>query len=331
MKTAHLLCVIGLVAGFAAHAEQPGLPSANQVDPPHQLPAQPASIGGANTGLPAPSAVPQPNLPATVEPPPLVVDRDDLFRRLLDNTLPLTPDQVRALKERIDQAQRAAATPVKNPPRPVSTPLKVSLSPGSVMPPVRLSTNIVTSLTFVDSTGAPWPVKDVVPGSKAFDVKRPTDATITVSPLSPYAYGNLKVFLVGEQAPIRLVLVTQQKEVDEHAEVRVIDGQGPNARISVTKSELPGAMNPALQSFLDGVTPEGAKRLKVDGADASAWSYNGRLYLRTRAVLLSPAEIGSGFSADGTAAYELPPTPSVMVSVNGQTRHLKIQAPDGGK
>lgn len=333
MNTARLLVVLILSTSFAAFAEQSGLPTASQIDPPHQMPAQPASADGVSTGLPQPAAAgaAQPVIPSTIEPAPLVVDRDELFRRMLDDTLPLTPQQVKALKARIDQAQRAAATPVRNPPRPVSTSIRVSLNPGAVMPPVRIAPNIVTSLTFVDSTGAPWPVKDVVPGSKAFDVKRPTPATVTVSPLSPYAYGNLKIFLVGEEAPVRLILVSQQKEVDEHAEVRVSDGRGPNARMAVTKTQMPDSMNPVLQSFLDGITPQGARRLKVSGGDAVAWHMNGKLYLRTRSILLSPAEIGSGFSADGTAAYELPLTPSVMVSVDGQRRYLKIQEPDGGK
>ena len=61
------------------------------------------------------------------------------------------------------------------------------------------------------------------------------------------------------------------------------------------------------------------------GADAQAWLIGQTMYLRTRLTVLSPGWIGKMVSPDGTLAYELPRTSSVLVSRYGEPVELKIE------
>ncbi|WP_251365941.1 DotH/IcmK family type IV secretion protein [Coxiella-like endosymbiont of Rhipicephalus sanguineus] len=45
------------------------------------------------------------------------------------------------------------------PPKPTSASVIVNLSPEATLPVIRLSSGFVTSLVFLDSTGAPWPIQ----------------------------------------------------------------------------------------------------------------------------------------------------------------------------
>ena len=80
------------------------------------------------------------------------------FNALLQQNMPLTPQQVIKLRQMIDTSQRAASTPPTVPPKPVSTTVMMNLAPGTTPPAIRLAKGYVTSLVFVDSTGAPWPI-----------------------------------------------------------------------------------------------------------------------------------------------------------------------------
>lgn len=248
------------------------------------------------------------------------------FNTLLQQNMPLTPDQVVLLRQQIDLAQRAAAIPANIPPKPVSTTIMINLAPGTTPPAIRLAQGYVSSLVFVDSTGSPWPIA-------AFDIGNPKSVNIQwdgksniifMQAVAAYSDGNMVVRLVGLPTPITLELVAGQRVVDYRVDLHV-SGIGPNAKELPIGTPLPESASQLLLGILDGVAPAGSHQLFVRGADAQAWFLAERIYLRTRLTVLSPGWFGKMVSPDGLNAYELPRTSSVLVSRYGEPVELKIE------
>lgn len=251
----------------------------------------------------------------------------DAFRSIQQEAFPLSPNQIKTLHNMLDDTQRATASaPFEQPPEPTSSSLFVKLAPGTVPPVIRLSKGFVTSLVFIDSTGAPWPIE-------AYDLGNPTtfniswnkkDNTLMVQARSTYTYGNLAIKLVDLNTPVMLTLIPGQKIVDYRVDLRV-QGMGPNAKPSIQGAGMPAAANPLLLNILDGVGPEGGTRLQVQGDLGDAWLYEGKMYLRSRLTLLSPAWFAKMSSADGTHAYELQVAPMVLMSHQGKPVQLRVE------
>lgn len=248
------------------------------------------------------------------------------FNAMMQQNMPLTPQQVIKLKQMIDQSQRAAAMPPNVPPKPVSSTIMVNLAPGATPPAIRLAQGYVTSLVFVDAAGSPWPVA-------AFDIGDPKTTNIQwdgksnvllVQASAPYGDSDLVIRLVGMNTPITLELVLGQRVVDYRTDIHVA-GLGPNSKDLPTGTGLPNSANQLLLGVLDGVAPPGSRQLQVRGGDCSAWLMGDRMYLRTRMTVLSPGWMGRMVSPDGMYAYEMQRSSSVLVSQYGQPIELKIE------
>lgn len=249
------------------------------------------------------------------------------FTTMVRNLMPLSPQQIVTLRDMFNQTQQAVTQYPGVPPKPTSSSILVNMSPGSTPPVIRLRAGYVTSLVFLDSTGQPWPVVGFDLGNPhAFNIQ-PTvpdgkSDTLLVQASMTYQEGNLAVMLKDENTPVMLTLIPGQRAVDYRVDLRV-PGLGPNAVIGV--AGLPQTENPMLLSFMDGVAPEGATLLDVEGAPAQAWSYQDHLFLRTRVTILSPGWISSMNSPDGTHVYELAKTPVVLASQRGEMIQLSIK------
>lgn len=248
------------------------------------------------------------------------------FRSVSQDAFPLSPDQINALRNMLDQTQRAqAAAPYKTPPAPTSTSLNIDLAPGAVPPVIRLSKGFVSSLVFIDSTGAPWPIE-------AFDLGDPTafniswdkkSNTLMVQARQDYSYGNLAVNLKNLNTPVMLTLVPGQRVVDYRVDMRV-PGQGPQAAISIG-DDLPAPADNQLLNVLNGIAPMNGRRLKTENDFAQVWMVGDVLYLRSAYAMLSPAWVAKMSSADGMNAYKLQPAPLVLLLRHGQIVSVKVE------
>lgn len=252
-------------------------------------------------------------------------DSQEAFRSMLLQNMPLSPSQVVKLRQQVDLAQRASAIPANIPPKPVSSTIMVNLAPGATPPAVRLAKGYVSSLVFVDSTGTPWPIA-------AFDIGNPKSVNIQwdgrsniilMQAVSPYAFGDIVVRLVGLPTPITLELISGQRSVDYRVDLHV-SGIGPNTKELPVGTDMPNGASQLLLGVLDGVAPAGSRQLKVAGR-SKAWLLGERIYLRTRFTVLSPGWIGKMTSPDGMQAYELPKTSTVLISRYGDPVQLKIE------
>lgn len=319
-------------------SQQPGT---NEAGAPPFLPSSGSfeSPGAPPQTVPVENILPPPGQPLSYEqgqetmlesappsPRPVSPAESTAFNTMLQQKMPLVPQQVVRLRQQIDLAQRAAAVPANIPPKPVSTTLMVNLAPGTTPPAVRLAQGYVSSLVFVDSTGSPWPIASYDIGSpKTVNIQWDGKSNIILlQAVSPYSYGDIVVRLVDLPTPVTLELVAGQRVVDYRVDLHV-SGIGPKAKDLPIGAQLPNSANQLLLGVLDGVAPPGSKVLTVKGADCLAWQLGEALFLRTRLTVLSPGWVGKMVSPDGMQAYELPRTSSVLVSRFGEPTELKVE------
>lgn len=248
------------------------------------------------------------------------------FEQMKKNLYPLNPEQIVRLKQIYQTNEYAQAATPGTPPKPTATSQFVNLSPGSTPPVIRLSQGFVSSLVFLDSTGAPWPISAYDLGDpNAFNIQwDKTSNTLMIQAMKLYNYGNLAVRLKGLNTPVMLTLIPGQKAVDYRVDLRV-QGYGPNAKTMPMEEGVPPAASDLLLHVLDGVPPPGSQRLVVNGGDARAWLANEKMYIRTNLTILSPGWIASMTSADGTHAYEMQKSPVLLVSWHGKVMQLKVE------
>lgn len=247
---------------------------------------------------------------------------DEVGRQLF----PLTPERIIRLKQMYHASEFADASPAGVPPKPTATSQFVNLSPGSTPPVIRLAQGFVSSLVFLDSTGAPWPISAYDLGDPAaFNIQwDKTSNTLMIQASKLYNYGNLAVRLRGLNTPVMLTLIPGQKAVDYRVDLR-IQGYGPLAKNMPMEEGIPPSANDVLLHVLDGVPPQGSQRLVVSGGDARAWAINDKMFVRTNLTILSPGWIASMTSADGTHAYEMQKSPVLLVSWHGKVMQLKVE------
>lgn len=317
----------------SAPPDQNAPPADQTVAAPQPVPAQGQGLydntqGNGAVATPAPAQPTADQTSADADNSGMVSEdsvRDDAFNAMTQNQLPMSPEQIQKLRSLFNQSQYAAATMPGVPPRPTVTSQFVNLSPGSTAPVIRLAQGFVTSLVFIDSTGAPWPIAAYDIGNpSAFNIQwNHSDNTLMIQALTLYTYGNLAVRLQGLPTPVMLTLIPGQKAVDYRVDLR-IQGNGPNA-IPVPVTGLPSSANPELLGVLDGIPPEGSAEIQIEGGCAQAWVRGNQLFVRTHYTILSPGWTSTMSSADGMKAYQMPKAPLLLASANGKIIQLKLE------
>jgi intracellular multiplication protein IcmK len=245
------------------------------------------------------------------------------FKEALKQLYPLTPDQQRTVRDKGDKNDRALGQPLL-PVSPVSRSVRVSLKPGDMPPVVQTSPGWISTLTFADVTGQPWPVLSVTNGnSDAYDVKNSGPAgssnIVTISSKQAYVPSNIAVTLAGARVPVMITLnPSTNGKVDFRVDAQ-IDQRGPNSSYDVVTSDaLPPTGDSVMLGFLDGVPPDSATKLKTSDGRTQAWRYNDMMYIRTTNILLSPAYISKQSNVVGVNVYVLNEVPVLMMSGSGQ-------------
>ncbi len=187
IKSLMAAAMVSLVAG-TAHAQEgsdlllpPATYSQNQV--------LQQNVGGL------PAALPQAAQPTEEE------LNKKAFDAALKTMYPLTPEQQKTVRETGDRLDRASGEPLA-PVSPVSRSVRVSLRSGDAPPTIKTSPGWISTLTFADVTGQPWPVLSVTNGNPdAYDVKSSgaegTSNIVTISSKQAYVPSNIAVTLLG--------------------------------------------------------------------------------------------------------------------------------------
>lgn len=275
---------------------------------------------------------------------PATPTQENAFSQVTQKAMPMTPKQIHQLKRMLKETKHAAASPATTPPKPETTSIMVSLSPGHTPPVIRLQQGFISSLVFVDSNGNKWPIIGYDLGDPdSFNIQwQQNSNTLLVQATSQFHYGNLAVRLKGLPTPVMLTLVPGQRSVDYRVDLH-IQGRSPTAKEELASSGgsseggssggggITGVSN-TLIKVLNGIPPKNSERLKVKGGrcqegrqNCRAWTVDDKLYLRLPMEVLSPGWLSRVKSSDGMKAFKLEKTPSVLVSDHGQTTELKIE------
>ncbi len=252
--------------------------------------------------------------------------RTEAYDAALQSLLPLNPDEIRTLIERYDRTQESVALPVYPAPKPEFVVESISLDPGTPPKVIKLAYGHVTTVTFVDETGAPWPVENIswAGNFSVIETEASPDQythVLKISPESEFAYGNMSIDMLALQTPI-IITLEANRDIVHYRFDAVIPDYGPLAKAPIinTGGMASTGNNKDMSSALEGVFPQGSVRMDVSGVDrrTSAYRYNGRTYVRTPLTLLSPAWSSSVSSADGTKVYEIDNAPVLLLSDRGQ-------------
>lgn len=230
------------------------------------------------------------------------------------NILNIPDSRIKEANKDIYNKGRVLSEPPVVPARSVNGVLTASIAPGAISPVIRLAKNRTTAIIFTDLTGQPWPIVNYDGLSdEDFVVKRldgPEGYVLSVTPKGGFVNGNLALILKGLASPISLEFVSAQKEVDAKTEIRV-QAKGPNTQF--TSIGIPDGIDSSLLSVLQGVPPQGSKELRVSSNAVQAWlAKDGRMYVRTRYKVMSPAFENVTSSPDGTFAYKMMAVPVVL-------------------
>lgn len=249
--------------------------------------------------------------------------RKGAFQAALNKVLPLRPEEIRTLLEHYDRTIESTELPVHPNPRAETVVQNVSLDPGSPPLVIKLAFGYVTTVSLLDSSGAPWQIEDmswVGEFNVMADTAQERTHIFRISPESDFSHGNLSVRMIGLDTPIVFTLETNRDFVYYRFDA-VLPGNGPNATAPLIQPGVTLAAGDVdMSAALSGVTPKDAVKLSVDGVDGrtSAFKYNNYTYVRTPLTLLSPGWESSVTSADGTKVYALVDAPVLLLSDKGR-------------
>jgi intracellular multiplication protein IcmK len=247
------------------------------------------------------------------------------FKALLKQYFPLSSDQLHQFKDASAEQKKANAMPPGPAPTvETSNIIPVDFKPGHVMPVLRIAAGSVSSIVFTDKAGKIWPIVSYTIGDpEAFGIQwNKSTGVLMVQGKKLYGQSNIGVVLQGMDIPVMLTILLGQNNWDYLDYVQVQQYMASDQGI-----DQPSSVTPApsyLISVLNGVPPAGALELPVAGGSAKVWAYLGRYLMLTQSTLLSPTW---SFRADGPSgyhAYELQPTPYLMVSNQGQIQKLVV-------
>ncbi len=261
--------------------------------------------------------------------------RSEAFDAALEGLLPLRPTEIRSLLERFDRTQESVETPVYPNPKPEVVVQNISLDPGTAPAVVKLAYGHVTTINFLDSSGAPWPVQDISwagnfevieAGAGGEEEGASFTHMFRISPQSEFAYGNMSITMTALRTPVIITLETNRDVVHYRFDA-VIPDYGPLAEAPLIEAGISTAAgDEGMSSILEGVIPQEAEKLSVSGADGrtSAYRYNESVYVRTPYTLLSPGWSSSASSADGTRVYAIEDAPVLLLSDRGRMVRAKL-------
>lgn len=261
-----------------------------------------------------------------------------------------SPAEIIRLRRKLQDQTAAAASPVVgNYDEDIPTDIldleesfDLAMVPGETAPRIYIARYQSTAVQVIDSFGNHWPIRKisnflnglvmieraidgldmerdedgeaVTEGGRGITMSDPQSGSFTVSSLRHGAVGNATIYLENMSQPISVVLVTKPGLFHRNATIR-IGAVGPNSSYAemFERGVEPGMPpNPDLNNALHGVTPAGAERLVMEGANGKAWVKGDHIIMQTDLAVFSPKILEATHSAGRFRAYKIPKTTRVM-------------------
>lgn len=267
-----------------------------------------------------------PPLPGYGSPVRMETDSQSFRQAVPETGFALTPKQI----EQFHQIQLESAMATNKGPlvQGRAIVLPVSLAPGEVPPTIRLAFGYMTAVSFVDNSGAPWPISSDALGNPAqfapIIPKGGKSNILLIRPNVPGASTNIAIMLKGLDTPVVFPITSTLQHADYRVTVQ-IDRMGPNATPPVfLRGPDERTASEPLMAALEGVTPAASHNLTVSGiGHVQAWRSGNTMFVRSRATLVSPAWSGQA-SGDGYTAYQMPYAPALLFSSGGALVNARV-------
>ena len=263
---------------------------------------------------------------------PLTPEEITAYGAALQSQFPMTPEMIQDYRRRVDESQKAAATPPSGQfPNAISDAKRLTLN-SSQEPEVLLTgPDTVSVMAFYDQTGAAWPIASYVIGKpNSFQVYAMQEGSnqLAVTPLVPHGFSNIVVSLVGESRPLVFEVRTNSLNTHYRRDFTV-HGLGPNAAskpLQTRQSEpVARASDDVMMAFATGADiPGNAVRLSTDNGAVKAWSYDGAIYLQSADAIISPPASRILTGPGQVKAYRIRPTSVALISSNGRVSKVRI-------
>jgi len=244
------------------------------------------------------------------------------------NEIPLPPEKVIEHRKKRQALERANSIRVSGPVNETFDTMNLPMEQKEAIE-VYIVPGYLSTLTFFDSTGAPWPIEYAQPGNQSFQMKiaGKKGNIINLDTSEMYSDANASIGLVGQNHNYIIKLVANDKKNTSKLSFRVPD-RGPEAKQQIASSR--SVVENAPEEMYDIINGriynlEGAKNVKISGVEADGYEYNGFLYIVSRHNLLSPARENSVSLPSGTTAYKIYPTSSLQFSVNGEKVFASVE------
>lgn len=287
--------------------------------PPPSPPSKAQGLGAAPVaGNPMPTPLPSGS-----------PQKADLVNESLNQIAPLTPAETLLLRKQIAERQRAAKQPLNPLAKPAFRMETVDLSAGAMPQVIRISETEGATLSFMDLAGRPWKVVNASSFNTAgLDIGRDGSYGIVISAKMPELVGNVSIRLEDLLNPVVVQVIAGPgvPAVDYSVGLQIpryLPNEAPPIGNVVSQPNLKVAN---LMDYVMRTPPKDAKQLTVSGLPgAMAWQDPaGNLMLRTTSLAVSPNPIHRQSSFDGMTVFELPVTPYVLVTADGQYSNVHI-------
>lgn len=253
--------------------------------------------------------------------------RKEAYEETMEETFPLTPNQIEAIKRSFDKENTILSTPSNLYPQAQTSTRQINLAPGSEIPVVRLTKGYISTLVFLDQSGQPWPVANYSIGDpNIFNIQWDSQSHVLfIQPQRVFAHGNMGVRLAGSSTPIMIQLACGRSDVDYRLDF-TLPGLGPHGKPHEPGlGDHQGPTVDELSTFLDGKSSPGAIQLTLSPQMGQAWLHQGHVILRTTSSVISPKWIAVSSSSDGTKVYKLPRMNTVVLSSGGKTQSVRLE------
>lgn len=211
-----------------------------------------------------------------------------------------------------------------------SEPIHLAVAPG-----------YASSMVFYDDAGRPWPiVGDVIGNGAAFKSTTTGESKhiAVFEIMKNFTQSNALINLEGLPVPLVIHLTGTSSVVDSRLSIR-IPRIGPATEEALSSNPAiiqsggstgnAGTAPSEMMEMLNGGKLKGGKKYSLEGVDGSAYLKGGKLYLRTKAKLISPpinAPISMELqSPTGYNVYKIPPSTHLIFSDEGERVDAEVK------
>jgi intracellular multiplication protein IcmK len=247
-------------------------------------------------------------------------DSQKIFNDIMNELLPLSPEEIRRFKGKVDKRNKALTN---SPPNSLGNrSLTINVTPGVTSPKVTVSPGLLTALVFTNSKGESWPVTSVVTGDNQLinsEIHKDSKHQILVSPLARNGHSNLLVGLKNLDQPIMIRLyinsgVDPSQNVDGLVNFRI---NSPEPPAEPSFGSVPSAEMELLLDLCDGLRPNDGVYLTTKPELPESYVYQerpgGPLFVRTPWDLVWPAWSAKAGSLSGQVVYRIEPVKQIII------------------